>query len=194
MGECEKNPEYMQKFCKKSCFDQYQVEEEIFEQVPSVYDLKANDIDGEEFDFAQLKGKVAVIVNVASYCGYTEQHYKELVQLYDLYKESNKFEILAFPSNQFGKQEPESCEKIKLFAKKEKGVQFRMMYKIDVNGENAHMVYKYLKARAGPGSIEWNFNTYFVITPDGTITSHTDVTPMQLKDKLKSLISEGDEF
>ena len=115
--------------CKTSCdkFDKANKGGDIREEIAhikSFYDLSANDIDGKEFHFRELEGKVTVIVNVASHCGYTESHYKGLVELYNTMKHTNKFELLAFPSNQFGAQEPESCPIIKKFAAK-KGVEFR---------------------------------------------------------------------
>ena len=98
---------------------------------------------------------VTIIVNVASYCGYTESHYRGLVDLWSKVKDET-VEILAFPCNQFGAQEPESDSSILQFAKN-KGVEFTMMSKIDVNGPNSSLVYKYLKKEAGPATIKWNF-------------------------------------
>ena len=127
----------MRNNCKKSCaaVDADNGAEDLVGEtahIQSFFSLSANDIDDRPFDFENLRGKVTIVVNVASYCGYTESHYKGLVQLYDSLKDTNQFEILAFPSNQFGKQEPETCPVIKKFAQ-DKGVSFRMMYKIDVN-------------------------------------------------------------
>ncbi len=190
-GECDANPSYMLSHCKKSCDRYYSVDEEI-SHVQSIFDLSADDIDGNEFKFSELEGKTTVIVNVASYCGYTESHYRGLVELYDLFKGSN-FEILAFPSNQFGGQEPDECPTIKKFARR-KGVEFRMMYKIDVNGANTHMVYRYLKSKTNVKSITWNFATYFIVTSDGEILAESQVEPMQLKDLLTDLISHDGEF
>ena len=115
--------------CKKSCerIDKSTKGGDIREEIAhikSFYDLSARDIDNKEFQFGVLEDKVTVIVNVASYCGYTESHYKGLVELYDTFKDTNRFELLAFPSNQFGEQEPDSCPMIKKFAAK-KGVEFR---------------------------------------------------------------------
>jgi len=109
-------------------------------------------------NFDTLKDKPVLIVNVASYCGYTQGDYSQLVQLYDKYK--GKIEILAFPCNQFGGQEPDKCDKIAHFAK-DLGVEFKMMNKIDVNGEDTHPVYKFLKRKL-PGDIAWNFEKFLV--------------------------------
>ena len=100
---------------------------------------------------------------------------------------------MAFPCNQFGQQEPDSNEEILKFVQDEYGVTFTMMDKVDVNGPNASIVYKYLKLVAGPTNIGWNFATYYVISPDGTITSHSGVEPMELHSTLLGLL-DNDEL
>eukprot|EP00978_Attheya_sp_CCMP212_P020707 scaffold59581_cov54-Attheya_sp.AAC.1 len=168
-GECENNPNFMLKNCELSCDRISGVskkEAELLDKIPSFYDMAAKDIDGNMFSFDQLRGKVAIIVNVASYCGYTESHYAGLVKLHKELAATEAVEILAFPCNQFGAQEPDDPSDIKEFAMN-KGVEFRMMDKVDVNGPNASIVYKYLKYKSGgPKTIEWNFATYFVVAPD----------------------------
>ncbi len=194
MGECDKNPGYMRTQCKASCDREdrrkgaHELNDEV-EHIESFYDLSANDIDMKRLKFHDLEKKVVVIVNVASYCGYTDSHYKGLVELYDSFKDSNNFEILAFPSNEFGGQEPDECPSIKQFAEK-KGVDFKMMYKTNVNGSNAHIVYKYLKAKGGPSHISWNFATYFVVSPRGQIRSYSGIEPMDLKGLVEGLIRQ----
>lgn len=191
-GECESNPNYMRNNCQASCeaWDRKMGVEmnEAVAGIDNFFQLSARDIDGNNFDFENLRGKVTVVVNVASHCGYTESHYRGLVQLYDSVKHTEAVEILAFPSNQFGQQEPETCERIKRFAVEEKGVEFRMMYKIDVNGPNADKVYKFMKKEAGPLTIAWNFATYFVISPEGQIRSLSGVEPKDLKELIDSLL------
>lgn len=181
MGECETNPNFMLIQCAKSCHKAKQSQEETARQVAAIssfFDLKANDIDGNLFEFENLRGQVTVMTNVASYCGYTQNHYRQMVELYAA--TANKpVTILAFPCNQFGKQEPGTAEDIKAFAAA-KGVQFKMMEKIDVNGPNAHIVYKWLKAKTNTPTIGWNFATYFVIDPQGNVESHDGVEPMGL--------------
>ena len=132
------------------------------------------------------KGKTLLIVNVASACGFTPQ-YQGLQELYDKYKDKD-FEILAFPCNQFGAQEPGTNEQVNEFATEEYGVEFTMMEKVDVNGPSASIVYKYLKSVAGPATIGWNFATYFVVSPDGSIDSYSGTEPMGLKDTVMSLV------
>jgi glutathione peroxidase len=108
----------------------------------SIYDFVVKDIDGEEVKLDQYKGKVLLIANTASKCGFTPQ-YEGLQKLYDKYK-SRGFEILGFPSNQFLEQEPGSSSEIKSFCQLNYGVSFPMFEKIDVRGENANSLFKYL--------------------------------------------------
>ena len=185
---------YMRAECQKSC-DQADQERGIetfadIKLIKSFFQLSALDIDKNPFEFSNLEGKITVVVNVASHCGYTESHYRGLKELYDQAKESNAVEILAFPSNQFGSQEPGSCEEIKKFAVEEKGAEYRMMDKIDVNGPDAHHVYKFLKREAGPPTIAWNFATYFVISPTGEVRSYSGVQPMELKDLIFGMLEK----
>ncbi len=180
--------------CKKSC-DEIDIAsggQNLLAEtshIKSFFSLSAYDIDYKLFQFSNLQNKITIITNVASFCGYTQSHYKGLVELYDLFKHTNQLEILAFPSNQFGQQEPESCPIIKEFAKK-KGVEFRMMYKINVNGSDAHLVYKYLKAKAGPSHINWNFATYYVVNPSGVVRSYSGVEPMDLRELVEELFEK----
>ena len=159
------------------------------QDITSFFDLEANDIDGIVVHFAEFKGKVTVIVNVASYCGYTESHYNGLVALYNELKDTGAVEIIAFPCNQFGAQEPEECPTIKRFAEK-KGVEFRMMDKIDVNGPRASKVYKYLKRESIISTITWNFAAYFVVGPEGNVQGFTGVEPHELKGTIGELIDK----
>lgn len=156
--------------------------------IGSFFDLSANDLEGNPVKFEQFRGQVTILTNVASYCGYTESHYTQLVELWSQLKNEN-VNILAFPCNQFGQQEPGTAEEIKAFAAS-KGVKFTMMEKIDVNGPGAALVYKYLKRRTGVDFITWNFATYFVVAPDGSVTQHSGVEPLELKDLALSLLKD----
>ncbi|XP_049787402.1 uncharacterized protein LOC126190855 isoform X1 [Schistocerca cancellata] len=134
----------------------------------SIYEFTANDINGKEVSLEKYRGHVCIIVNVASECGYTATHYKELVELHEKYAESKGLRILAFPCNQFGHQEPGNSEEIVCFVKQRK-VNFDMFEKIDVNGDNAHPLWKYLKYKQGGtlgDFIKWNF-TKFIIDKNG---------------------------
>lgn len=137
------------------------------------YQLNATDIQGKAFNFNQLKDKVVLIVNTASKCGFTSQ-FEGLEQLYQAYKDKGLV-ILGFPCNQFGSQEPDGEEKISEFCQLNYGVSFPMMAKIDVNGDNTHPVYQFLKASPkGKGllvdGIKWNF-TKFLINKDGDVVA-----------------------
>ncbi len=128
------------------------------------------DIDKKPVQLSSFKGKVLLIVNVASKCGFTPQ-YEGLEKIYRKYK-SQGFEILAFPCNQFGAQEPGTNEEIKTFCSTKYNVTFHLFDKIEVNGPNAHPLYKFLK-EAKPGilgsqDIKWNF-TKFLIDRNGNV-------------------------
>ena len=144
----------------------------------SIYDIKVKDIDGKDVSMADYKGKVLLIVNVASKCGYTPQ-YKGLQADYEKYKDKG-FVVLGFPCNQFNKQEPGSNEEIKQFCTSKYFVTFPMFDKIEVNGANRHPLYALLAGKDSPfaGNITWNFNK-FLIGKDGKILKRFDskITP-----------------
>lgn len=128
------------------------------------HDFTVKDINGDDFKFSSLRGKRVLIVNTASKCGYTPQ-YEDLQALYKEYG-GDKFVILGFPCNQFMGQEPGSNEEIAEFCKKNYGVSFPMMDKIDVKGDDQHPVYAWLTDKALNGvddaSVSWNFNKFLV--------------------------------
>lgn len=130
----------------------------------SFYDLKAETIDGQKFDFSSLKGKKVMIVNTASKCGFTNQ-YKDLERLYQLYG-GFKFIIIGFPSNDFMWQEPGSNKEIKEFCSINYNVTFPMMSKIEVKGKKMHPVYQWLTEKALNGvadsKVKWNFQKYLI--------------------------------
>ena len=124
-------------------------------------------LDGNEIKLSDYKGKVLLIVNTASECGFTPQ-YKGLQEIYNKYNK-NGFEVLGFPCNQFGGQEPGSSEEIKQFCELNYSVTFPMFEKIDVNGESAHELYKFLKSEKSgliTDDVKWNF-TKFLINKNG---------------------------
>lgn len=131
------------------------------------YDLKAATLTGKEQELAAYKGKVVLVVNTASKCGLTPQ-YEGLQELYETYKDQG-LEILGFPCNQFGKQEPGDATQISEFCEINYGVGFPMFGKIDVNGKDTHPVFEFLKDEL-PGTlgkkIKWNF-TKFLVGKDG---------------------------
>jgi glutathione peroxidase len=136
----------------------------------SFYDIDLVTIEGKPQKMDVYRGKTLLIVNVASQCGFTPQ-YAGLQALYDKFKDK-QFVVLGFPCNQFGHQEPSGETEIVQFCNRNYGVSFPMFAKIDVNGENAHPLYKYLKSEKpgilGTEAIKWNF-TKFLVGADGTV-------------------------
>ncbi|NHZ65197.1 glutathione peroxidase [Massilia genomosp. 1] len=133
-------------------------------------DFKAADISGTPLDLAMYKGQVVLVVNTASECGFTKQ-YKGLEAVYRQFRDKG-VTVLGFPCNQFGGQEPGSESDIGAFCEKNFGVTFPLFAKVDVNGENAHPLFRHLK-KAAPGllgteRIKWNF-TKFLIGKDGSV-------------------------
>ena len=130
----------------------------------SIYQFKVQDLAGNTFDFASLKGKKILIVNTASKCGYTPQ-YEQLEAIYKKYK-NNNFVIIGFPANNFGSQEPGTNSEIATFCKANYGVTFPMMSKISVKGSDMNEVYQFLTKKAKNGlkdsNVEWNFQKYLI--------------------------------
>jgi glutathione peroxidase len=130
----------------------------------SIHQFKVQDIEGNSFDFASLKGKKIMVVNTASKCGLTPQ-YEQLEEIYSTYKDSN-FVIIGFPANNFMSQEPGSNEEIVEFCTKNYGVSFPMMSKISVKGKDMHEVYQFLTQKAKNGlednEVQWNFQKYLL--------------------------------
>ena len=156
-----------------------------------VYDFSARTIKGEEVPLSDYEGKVMLIVNTASKCGFTNQ-YEGLEKLYKQYKDQG-LEILGFPCNQFGAQEPGNEEEIQQFCSLNFGVSFPMFAKVDVNGANAHPLYKFIKAEApgmlGTKDVKWNF-TKFLVGKDGHVLKRfaPQDTPESLEKEIKSLL------
>ncbi|MGA4722007.1 glutathione peroxidase [Fictibacillus nanhaiensis] len=136
----------------------------------SVYDFSVETIKGEKTNLDSYKGDVLLIVNTASKCGFTPQ-YKGLQSIYESHKEQG-LSVLGFPCNQFGAQEPGSSDEIMEFCELNYGVNFPMFAKVDVNGDGAHPLFKYLAAEApgilGSKAIKWNF-TKFLVDRNGQV-------------------------
>ncbi len=144
----------------------------------SIYEFSANSITGEPISLSQYKDKVLLIVNTASQCGFTPQ-YKGLQSIYDQYAEQGLV-ILGFPCNQFGQQEPGSETEIQSFCETNFGVSFPLFEKIDVNGNNAHPLFKYL-TKAVPGifgteNIKWNFTKFLVDRKGNVVKRYPSTT------------------
>ena len=157
----------------------------------SIYDFNVKTIEGEEISMSKYKGKVLLIVNVASKCGFTSQ-YEGLEKLFEKYKDKD-FMVLGFPSNQFANQEPESNEKIKEFCSLTYDVKFDMFSKIDVNGEKESPLYTFLKNSQkgilGTTDIKWNF-TKFLVDKNGNIINRygSSTTPESIEKDILNLL------
>jgi glutathione peroxidase len=154
------------------------------------YDFSAKKINGQEIKMEDYKGKVVLVVNTASKCGLTPQ-FKDLESLYQGFQEKG-FEILGFPCNQFANQDSGSNEEISEFCQLNYGVTFTMFEKIEVNGENAHSLYKHLKSQAKSllsKEIKWNF-TKFLIDRDGNVIKRYAPTtsPLKIKGDIENLL------
>jgi len=157
----------------------------------SFYTLKAEAPGGKTFDFAELKGKVVLIVNVASQCGFTTQ-YTGLQSLYDKYKDQG-FTIIGFPCNQFGGQEPGDDQAIGEFCQLNHGVTFPLMKKSDVNGDSTSEVYQWLKSQKagilGLTRIKWNFEK-FLVDKEGNVVHRwaSTTTPAAIDAEVAKLL------
>jgi glutathione peroxidase len=148
----------------------FAADEKKDQEMPKALAPTMKSLEGKPVELADYKGKVLLVVNVASKCGYTKQ-YDGLQKLYEKYQDKD-FVVLGFPCNQFGGQEPGSSEEIATFCEKNYGVKFDMFEKVDVNGTDACDLYKYLTSLdvqpAGTGKISWNFEK-FLIGKDGEV-------------------------
>jgi glutathione peroxidase len=183
-------------------------------EIMSVYDYKANTIKGKEESLEDYKGKVLLIVNTASKCGYTPQ-YTDLQKLYEQYKDQG-LEILGFPSNQFGGQEPGSNDEVSEFCQINYGVSFPLFEKIEVRDENKHPLFAYLTEQAPfegfdqetekgkkmhemfatrmpeqlkDNDIKWNF-TKFLVDRDGQVVKRFEspIAPLDIEPEIKALL------
>lgn len=156
----------------------------------TIYDFKAKTSKGKELDFSVFEGKVLLIVNTASKCGFTPQ-FEGLEELNKKYREEGLV-VVGFPCNQFGSQDPGSNEEISGFCQLNYGVSFQIMEKVNVNGDDAAPIFKYLKKAAGgfiTDSIKWNF-TKFLISRDGkTIRRYAPITtPKKLEKDIVEML------
>ncbi|QFT89310.1 Hydroperoxy fatty acid reductase gpx1 [Bacillus sp. THAF10] len=157
----------------------------------SIYEYKANNIKGQEVSLSDYEGYVMLIVNTASECGFTPQ-FAGLEELYKEYQDK-KFVILGFPCNQFGNQEPGEEKDINEFCQLNYGVSFPMFSKVDVNGDNTHPLFEYLKEEAkgvmGTKAVKWNF-TKFLVDRNGKVVDRfaSATTPEKMKNDIEKLL------
>jgi glutathione peroxidase len=157
----------------------------------SFYDFTVETIDGEQFSFADLKGKKVMIVNTASKCGHTPQ-YKDLELLHKAYK--SKVVIIGFPANNFMNQEPGTNDDIKEFCDSKYGVTFPMMAKISVKGNDMHPLYKWLTSKSANGVLDsdvaWNFQKY-LIDENGNLVGFLKPAVKPLSDEVVMWVTKG---
>lgn len=161
----------------------------------SIHQFKFKDLQGKEVNFQDYKGKVLMVVNTASECGFTPQ-YGALEELYKEYKDKG-LEIIAFPSNQFGGQEPLEGDDIEEFCQVNYGVSFKVMEKSDVKGSDANPVFTFLSDKKRNGSVglspKWNFQKY-VVDKEGHVRDYylspTSPTAGRVKKKIEKLLNE----
>jgi len=158
----------------------------------SVHDFSAQRLDGSDIRLEEFKGRVLLIVNTASQCGFTPQ-YAGLEELYRAFK-TRGFDVLGFPCNQFGAQEPGSADEIGLFCERNYGVSFPLFAKIEVNGPNAHPLYRFLK-QSKPGilglrRIKWNFTKFLIDRAGRPVARFAPSTkPQDLTQRIEALLA-----
>ncbi|AQK45733.1 Glutathione peroxidase [Zea mays] len=168
----------------------------------SVHDFTVKDSSGKDVDLSVYRGKVLLIVNVASQCGLTNSNYTQQAQLYEKYKNQGLFlihcscfEILAFPCNQFGGQEPGTNEEIAQFACTRFKADYPIFDKVDVNGNNAAPIYKFLKSSKGGlfgDSIKWNFSKFLVDKEGRVVDRYAPTTsPLSIEKDIKKLLGSS---
>jgi len=159
----------------------------------NIYQFEAELLEGDIKQFADYKGKVLLIVNTASKCGFTPQ-FAGLEKLYEKYKDQG-FEVLGFPCNQFWGQDPGSNDEIGAFCQRNYGVDFPMFAKVDVKGPEAHAIFRYLTREAkgilGSESIKWNF-TKFLVSKDGKVLNRYAPTtkPESIEEDIEKALAQ----
>ena len=148
----------------------------------NIYDFTLNDIDGKPVSLSRYRGKTLLLVNTASFCGNTPQ-YTDLQTMYERYR-SKGFEVLAFPANNFGQQEPGTDAEIKGFCLTKYSLSFPLFSKISVKGSDKHPLYRYLTEKSAfPGEVEWNFQKYLV-DPNGVVVARYHHRTKPLSDEI----------
>ena len=164
----------------------------VKDQIMNIYDFAVKDSKGNDVPLSNYKGKVLLIVNTATACGFTPQ-YKDLQDLYLKYKDQG-FEILDFPCNQFGKQAPGTNEEITSFCEMKYKTTFTTFAKIDVNGENADPLYKYLKENSKGflgDSIKWNFTKFLIDREGNVVDRYAPITnPSKISGTIEKLLEK----
>lgn len=156
-------------------------------KAPSFYSFTVKNIDGKDVKLSSFKGKVLLIVNTASQCGYTPQ-YAGLQKLYAAHK-AKGLVVLGFPANNFGQQEPGSDKQIKAFCSSKFHVTFPMFSKISVTGKDIHPLYRFLTSKTGGSSVSWNFNK-FLVSKTGAVIGRFESSDTPLGKKIVAAIKK----
>ena len=158
--------------------------------IESIYSIAVKTITGKEIQLSEYQGKVLLIVNTASKCGFTPQ-FESLQKLYDKYFDKG-FSVLGFPCNQFGEQDPGSDAEIQSFCSLNYGVTFPMFSKIEVNGANAHPLFKFLKSRSSGflfKNIKWNFTKFLIDRQGNVVKRFSPITdPINNEKYIKNIL------
>lgn len=156
----------------------------------TVYEFKTKSLaDGKDVSLSEFKNNVAIVVNVASNCGYTDVHYRELEALYKKYKDRG-FTVLAFPSNDFGNQEPGTPAEIVKFARETKHASFPLLEKVHVNGKESHALFAFLKDKFGMKEIPWNFQKFLIDRNGHPVHQYpSQIDPMALENDILKLLA-----
>ena len=158
----------------------------------SIYDIEINSLEGNSINLSEYKGKMILIVNVASECGFTKQ-YADLQKLYDQYQDN--LMIIGVPCNQFGEQEPGNADEISAFCQLNYGVEFPIFDMVSVNGKNQSELFKFLKNEKKNSffmkRINWNFNKFLIDSKGNVIARYgTTIEPKKIENRIKELIEE----
>jgi glutathione peroxidase len=161
--------------------------------MPTLSDFEARGLDGKRVKLSRHAGKVVLVVNTASRCGFTPQ-YAGLQALHERYRKQGLV-VLGFPCNQFGAQEPGDADEIGAFCERNFGVDFPLFAKVDVNGEQAHPLWQWLTAQApgllGSQAVKWNFTKFLVARDGSTVTRHApQVEPAELATEIEALLAQ----
>jgi len=183
-GDCEhiSDKMYMKENCPATCREPYRKGIRFLDAYdPSFFDLSAKTANGKNIDFDRFEGYVTVVADESSLCGFTKKDFDEMNRLHKAFPYT--MEVVIFPTNKMTEFSDDECPGKQKF-RNSKGLEFLVMETIEINGPNTHPVYKYLKDRHYFDNLDRKYVTYFVVSPDGNVQVHEDVTPLVL---LKSI-------
>lgn len=186
-GECDSNPVYMKNSCAEACAKFGKPAPDLKDLPDSIYQIEETDIEGQPLRFSEFQGKVLYIVNVASYCGYTDEGYALLRSLAQ-YREQGLETIIA-PCNQFGFQEPGDATAIREFAVEKHSFDGVILSKKDVNGPGTRPLFSFLKGVTGTNNIDWNFDGKYLVSRTGQVIKVEQ--HMNVEAEVRKLLESG---